>query len=79
MPGRYYFHLFDSETVIRDDFGAVALDLADAHEAAAEIIKEFQAGQGNQKWQDWKLVVTDDTAEFALVLSLGNRGQRRLD
>ena len=29
MAARYYFHLVDSHDVIRDDFGALAIDLAD--------------------------------------------------
>lgn len=69
MVSRYYFHLFDSEHVLRDDFGALATDLADAHRAAAEIIEEVKREQGY--WlHDWTLVVMDDSARFALVLPL---------
>lgn len=72
MVCRYYFHLFDGHNVIRDDFGAIALDLVDAHRAAAEIIAEFRIEQGHRyhEWDDWKLVVTDESAEFALILPL---------
>jgi hypothetical protein len=72
MPARYYFHLVDSHNVIRDDFGAMAVDLAAAHQAAAEIIQEFTAENAHrcQEWDDWNLVVTDDSAQFALILPL---------
>lgn len=72
MVSRYYFHLFDSQNVLRDDFGALATDLADAHRAAAEIIEEFKLDQAYSfhEWNDWKLVVTDDSAQFALVLPI---------
>ena len=72
MAARYYFHLVDSHNVIRDDLGALAIDLADAHRAAAEIIEEFKIEQAHRyhDWHDWKLVVTDDSAQFALVLPL---------
>ena len=72
MAARYYFHLVDSHNVIRDDLGALAIDLADAHRAAAEIVEEFKIEQAHRyhDWQDWILVVTDDSAEFALVLPL---------
>jgi hypothetical protein len=74
MVARYYFHLFDSHDVLRDDFGALAIDLAAAHRAAVEIIEEFKIEQADryQDWHDWKLVVTDDSAQFALVLPLAN-------
>jgi len=72
MVTRFYFHLVDGQNVIRDDLGALASDLADAHQGAAEIIEEFRSEQMGQHSQrtDWKLVVTDDTSEFALVLPL---------
>jgi len=72
MAGRYYFHLVDSENVIRDDLGAVAMDLAAAHKAASEIIREFRVENAScyWEWSEWKLVVTDDTDAFALVLPL---------
>lgn len=72
MTARYYFHLIDSENIIRDDFGALAIDLAEAHRAAAEIIEEFRSEHAgrNDEWSDWKLVVTDDSSKFALVLPL---------
>jgi hypothetical protein len=70
MVTRYYFHLVDSQNVIRDDLGALAIDLADAHRAAAEIIEEFRRERVDGQWQDWKLVVTDDSSKFALVLPL---------
>ena len=72
MTARYYFHLVDSHNVIRDDLGALAIDLADAHRAAAEIIEEFKIEQAHRyhDWHDWKLVVTDDSAQFALALPL---------
>lgn len=74
MAARYYFHLVDRKDVIRDDFGALAIDLADAHRAAAEIIEEFRIEQAHRyhDWHDWKLVVTDDTAQFALILPLAD-------
>jgi hypothetical protein len=72
MAARYYFHLVDSHNVIRDDLGALAIDLADAHRAAAEIIEEFKVEQAHcyHDWHDWNLVVTDDSAQFALALPL---------
>ena len=74
MVARYYFHLVDSHDVLRDDFGALAIDLAAAHRAAVEIIEEFKIEQAHRyhDWHDWKLVVTDDSAQFALVLPLAN-------
>jgi hypothetical protein len=74
MVSRYYFHLFDSHNVIRDDLGTMAVDLDHAHRAAAEIIAEFKIDQGHRyhEWHDWKLVVTDDSAQFALVLPLAD-------
>ncbi|HMQ94454.1 MAG TPA: hypothetical protein PKA33_18965 [Amaricoccus sp.] len=74
MSARYYFHLVDSDNFIRDDYGALAIDLADAHRAAAEIIEEFKLEQAHRydQWHDWKLVVTDDTAQFALILPLAD-------
>lgn len=74
MAARYYFHLFDSHSIIWDDSGALAIDLADAHRAAAEIIEEFRIEQAHRyrDWHDWKLVVTDDSAKFALVLPLAD-------
>jgi hypothetical protein len=72
MTARYYFHLVDSQNVIRDDFGALAIDLAEAHRAAVEIIAEFKMEQAHSyhHWHEWKLVVTDDSSQFALVLPL---------
>ncbi len=72
MTARYYFHLVDSHDVIRDHFGALAIDLVEAHRAAAEIVEEFKIEQAHRyhDWHDWKLVVTDDSAQFALVLPL---------
>ena len=74
MSARYYFHLVDRENVIRDDFGALAIDLADAHRAAAEIIEEFKLEQMHRsdQWHEWRLVVTDNSAQFALVLPLAD-------
>ena len=48
MAERYYFHLVDSENIIRDDLGAVATDLADARQAATEIIDEFRREQAHR-------------------------------
>jgi hypothetical protein len=72
MAARYYFHLVDTNNVIRDDYGALAVDLADAQRAAEEIIEEFKVEQAHrfEDWIEWKLVVTDDSARFALVLPL---------
>ena len=72
MTARYYFHLVDNRNVIRDDLGALAMDLAEAHRAAAEVIKEFKVEQAHSHhdWHDWTLVVTDELAQFALVLPL---------
>jgi hypothetical protein len=72
MGTRYYFHLVDSQNVIRDDLGVLATDLADAHRAAAEIIEEFRLEQAFRftEWKDWKLIVTEESAQFALVLPL---------
>jgi hypothetical protein len=72
MASRYYFHLVNADNVFRDDLGALASDLADAHRAAAEIIEEFKNEHAHRyhDWHDWKLVVTDDSAQFALVLPL---------
>ena len=74
MAARYYFHLVDSHNVIRDDKGALAIDLAAAHRAAAEIIEEFKIEQAHhyREWHDWTLVVTDDSAQFALILPLAS-------
>ena len=74
MTARYYFHLIDGQNVIHDDFGALAIDLADARRAASEIIDEFRVEEAIRyhQWQHWKLVVTDDTAQFALVLPLAD-------
>jgi hypothetical protein len=72
MGSRYYFHLVATHAVIRDERGALADDLAEAHCAAAEIIKEFKVDQAHRydEWADWTLIVTDDSAQFALVLPL---------
>ena len=52
----------------------MAIDLADAHRAAVEIIEEFKVEQAHSyhNWHDWKLVLTDDSEQFALVLPLAN-------
>ncbi len=72
MAIRYYFHLVASHAVIRDEHGVLADDLADAHYAAVEIIKEFRVDQAHRhdEWRDWKLIVTDESAQFALILPL---------
>ena len=51
-----------------------AIDLAAAHRAAAEIIEEFKIEQAHhyRDWHDWTLVVTDDSAQFALILPLAS-------
>ena len=74
MSARYYFHLVHGQNVIHDEFGALAIDLADARRAATEIIEEFRLEEAIRyhQWQDWKLVVTDDSAKFALVLPLAD-------
>ncbi len=72
MRIRYFFHLVDSQNVIRDDLGVLATDLAEVHSAAAEIIKEFRAEQARRfpEWKGWRLVVTAESANFALVIPL---------
>ncbi|HRO13011.1 hypothetical protein [Amaricoccus sp.] len=78
MAARFYFHLVNGHHVIQDDLGALANDLADAHRAAAEVIEEFKSEQArhDRDWHDWELVVTDDSARFALILPLTRRGCR---
>jgi hypothetical protein len=72
MAVRFYFHLVASHDVIRDDLGALAEDLTEAHWAADEIIKEFTVEQAHRSdvWRDWQLVVTDGSEKFVLILPL---------
>lgn len=77
MVTRYFFHLVDSQNVIRDDRGALATDLADAHRVAAEIIREFRIEQATRfdDWKDWRLVVMDESENFALIIPLAPNAQ----
>lgn len=72
MATRYYFHLSNGRTVLRDEVGVWAADLEAVHRMSAEIIAEFRGNPADRLrcGRDWALVVTDQTEEFALVMPL---------
>ena len=59
--GRYYFHLTNGESLIRDDEGTEVSSMQSSLISAMEMIEELRAEDPSaaDEWQGWRLEIVD--------------------
>jgi hypothetical protein len=72
VPVRYYFHLTDSDEVIRDEDGLELSDVQAAVISAIEVIKELRAEDPStlHEWQGWRLEIVDASGRLMQSIPL---------
>ncbi|WP_315703605.1 MULTISPECIES: DUF6894 family protein [unclassified Bradyrhizobium] len=69
-----FFHCSNDDEVLIDRQGAAVLDLTEARDHAARVMRSLITTEGDEDWREWVVHVSDDLGEeifavpFASVL-----------
>ena len=63
-----YFHCSNADELLIDRRGAAVVDLAEARDHAARVVRALIAAKTTDDWREWVLHVADDLGEELFVL-----------
>jgi hypothetical protein len=66
--GQVYFHCSNSRGMLIDRHGTSVVDLIEAYEEAANLVRLRVAAPDMEDWRDWILHVSDETGDEIFVL-----------
>jgi hypothetical protein len=71
-----YFHCSNPERFVRDRHGMDVEDLVEAHQRAANMVREFVGRLGPRDWRAWFLRVSDQSGEDIFLMPFAYMAQR---
>lgn len=63
-----YFHCASADEVYLDRRGAEVEDLVEAHQRAAQVVRDFINNHGAYDWRTWTLHVSDENGEELFLM-----------
>jgi hypothetical protein len=63
-----YFHCTSSQRVLLDPRGVDVEDLVEAHQRAAQVVRDFVSSIGPDDWRAWTLHVSDEDGEEIFLM-----------
>jgi uncharacterized protein DUF6894 len=63
-----YFHCSNAEGLYLDRRGAEVEDLVEAHQRAAQVVRDYVSSHGPFDWRAWTLHVSDENGEELFLM-----------
>ena len=63
-----YFHCASGDEIYLDRRGAEVEDLVEAHQRAAQVVRDFIINHGAHDWRTWTLHVSDENGEELFLM-----------